>query len=29
MSSVWSSILTFIGLVLSLVLLGVVFFAAH
>lgn len=29
MSSLWRSILTFIAIVLALVLLGVIFFAAH
>lgn len=29
MSSVWRSILTFIAIVVALVLLGVIFYAAH
>lgn len=29
MSSIWRSILTFIAIVLALILLGVIFFAAH
>lgn len=29
MSSVWRSVLTFIGIIVALVVLGVIFFAAH